>query len=248
MSFFGLKLITVCSNEELCFSSFSPIDPMKQYLAEFIGTYILVFCGTGAIVIDGISGGTVTHLGIAVTFGLVVTAVIYTYGHISGAHINPAVTIAFWYSGRIEAKKVIPYIIAQILGAICASFSLVLLFPEYLSLGMTLPSGSIQQSFFLEIFLTFFLMLVIIHVSSADKEVRNLAGLVIGFVVLLEALFAGPISGASMNPARSIGPAVASMHFQDLWVYCTAPVLGAVLSIVVFKFIDQAGEDQIKNG
>ncbi|OGQ10307.1 MAG: aquaporin [Deltaproteobacteria bacterium RIFCSPLOWO2_12_FULL_43_16] len=208
---------------------------MKKYLSELIGTYGLVFCGTGAIIINDITGGAVTHAGIAATFGLIVMAMIYAFGDISGAHINPAVTIAFWFSGRFPGKEVLPYAISQLIGALLASGTLKALFPGHLTLGATIPSGSATQSFFLELILTFFLMLVIINVSTGSKEKGVMAGIAIGSVVLLEAMFAGPICGASMNPARSIAPALLSGQIQHLWVYITAPLAGAALAILGCK-------------
>ena len=204
----------------------------RKYIAELIGTYGLVFCGTGAIIINDLTGGTVTHAGVAITFGAIVMAMIYAFGDISGAHINPAVTIAFWLSGRFPGREVLPYITAQLVGAVLASGTLILLFPEHSNLGATLPANSALQSFVLEVILTFFLMLVIMHVSTGSKEIGRLAGIAIGGVVLLEAMFAGPISGASMNPARSIAPALVSGELSHLWVYLTAPTLGAALAIV----------------
>jgi len=204
---------------------------MKKYVAEFIGTYGLVFFGTGAIIVDDLTGGTISHVGIALTFGLVVMAMIYAFGDISGAHINPAVTLAFWFSGRFPGKQVRPYIASQVFGALCASGTLYLLFPSHPDLGATLPIGSLFRTFILEVVLSFFLMTVVVNVSSGSKEVGTLAGIAIGATVLLEAMFAGPITGASMNPARSLGPALLSGHFNDLWIYLTAPVLGASLAI-----------------
>lgn len=204
---------------------------MRKYLAELIGTFALVFCGTGAIIIDQQSGGTVTQVGIAITFGLVVTAMIYTIGDISGAHLNPAVTIAFWIAKRFPAKEILPYILSQGIGAFTASFILKFLFPANEMLGATMPAGPPVQSFVLELILTFILMLVIIHAATGSKEQGMFAGLAIGSVVLLEAMFAGPICGASMNPVRSISPAVVSGHIEHLWVYISAPVAGAILAV-----------------
>jgi len=210
---------------------------LKQYTAELIGTFALVFCGTGAIVINEVTGGTVSHLGIAATFGAIVTAVIYSIGEQSGAHINPAVTIAFYLSGRLKLKKVLPYITFQVTGALLASLLVWYLFPQNELLGTTLPAFEVKQTFILEVLLTFILMFVIIQVSTGSKEQGLLAGIAIGLVVFLEAAFAGPITGASMNPARSIGPAIVSGHMEHLWVYIAAPVLGAGLSIAVWKFL-----------
>ena len=205
---------------------------MNKYVAELIGTFSLVFCGTGAIIINDISGGTVTHVGIAITFGLIVMAMIYALGDISGAHINPAVTIAFWFSGRFPANEILPYILSQLLGGLLASGALKLLFPNHLTLGATLPADSAMQSFILEIILTFILMLVIINVSTGAKGKGIMAGSAIGAVVLLEAMFAGPITGASMNPVRSIAPAIMSGHKQHLWVYIAAPIIGALIGVL----------------
>lgn len=210
---------------------------MKKYFAEFIGTFILVFCGTGAIVINEISGGVITHSGIALTFGLVVLAMIYSIGDISGAHMNPAVTIAFALSKKFPWNNVLPYCAAQITGALLASLILKLLFPFNQFLGSTLPHGSETQSFILEFLLTFILMFVIFNVSSGAKEKGISAGIAVASVVALAAMFAGPICGASMNPARSIAPAIISGHIQHLWLYIMAPVTGASFAFFIFKLI-----------
>ena len=210
---------------------------MKKYLAELIGTFGLIFCGTGAIIINEVSGGAISHAGIAITFGLIVVAMIYTFGDISGSHINPAVTIAFAVIQKIEVAEAIKYIVSQVIGALLASIVLHFLFPKNQNLGATLPAGSEMQSFILEFILTFFLMLVVIHTSQGKKEVQNIAGIVIGGTVLLEAMFAGPICGASMNPARSLSPALVSGNLQSLWLYIVAPILGAVLAVLTWRKI-----------
>ena len=204
---------------------------MKKYAAEFLGTFGLVFAGTGAIVVDHASGGTVTHVGIALTFGLIVLAMIYTFGDVSGAHLNPAVTTAFAMARRMSWAEVPGYLLAQLAGALAASGLLRGLFPRDENLGATLPAGTAMQSFVLEIVLTFLLMLVILSVSTGAKEKGITAGIAIGAVIGLEAMFAGPICGASMNPARSLAPALVSGHLQYLWLYLIAPVLGAVLAV-----------------
>jgi aquaporin Z len=203
---------------------------MRPYFAEFIGTYALVFCGTGAIVINDISNGVLGHQGIAITFGAIVMVMIYALGKVSGAHLNPAVSIAFAFINRFNSKDLMPYCIAQLAGALAASLTLALLFPSHLTLGTTVPSGSWQQSFILEIMLTYFLMLVILIVSQ-NKALNQFSGLAIGGTVLLEAFFAGPITGASMNPARSIGPALVSGNTNLLWIYILAPIIGALFAI-----------------
>ena len=210
---------------------------MQRYISELIGTFAMVFCGTGAIIINDLNEGIVSHLGIALTFGLIVMAMIYSIGEISGAHINPAVTIGFWASGRLYKKEVMPYILAQIIGAIIASFLLHLLFKDHDTLGATIPANTIMQSFILELILTFILMFVIMKVSTGSKETGTLAGITIGSVVALEAIFAGPISGASMNPARSIAPAIISGHLNYLWLYICAPIIGALLAVLCCRVI-----------
>jgi aquaporin NIP len=217
---------------------------MRKYLAEIIGTFAMVFCGTGAIIINQQTGGVVTHAGVAITFGLIVSAMIYALGDISGAHLNPAVTVAFWVAKRFPAKEIIPYITSQSIGALIASFTLKFLFPANEMLGSTLPAGSSMQSFVLELILTFILMFVIIHVASGSKEQGMFAGLAIGSVVLLEAMFAGPICGASMNPIRSIAPAIASGHLEHIWIYMLAPVSGAILAVFSWMGLKQK-ENQV---
>ncbi len=210
---------------------------MRKYAAELIGTFILVFCGTGAMVIDQQTNGAVSHMGVALTWGLVVMSLIYSLGDVSGCHINPAVSIAFTVAGRFKARLLPGYIISQLAGALLASFTLKLLFPASPLLGATLPAGSAMQSFILELLLTFFLMLVIMNVAHGSKEQGQFAGIAIGAVVGLEAMFAGPICGASMNPARSIAPAIVSGHLGHLWLYLAAPVLGALLAIPIWKYL-----------
>lgn len=204
---------------------------LKPYIAELIGTFALVFAGTGAIIVNDVSGGAVTHVGVALTFGLIVMTMIYSVGNVSGAHFNPAVTVAFWVAGRFELKKVPPYIFSQLSGAFLASALLWIMFSGHQTLGATLPVGSWQQSFVFEVVLTFLLMFVILNVSTGAMEKGLMAGVAIGGTVALEAMFAGPISGASMNPARSIAPAIFSGQYQTLWIYITAPILGALLAV-----------------
>lgn len=211
---------------------------MKKYLAEFIGTFAIVFCSTSAIIINQQTQGAITHVGISITSGLIVMVMIYAFGNISGAHFNPAVTISFTLAKKFKLKEVFPYITGQLGGALFASLILKFLFPTNEFLGATLPSGTELQSFILEFILTFFLMLVILNVAHGSKEQGMFAGLAIGATVLLEALFAGPICGASMNPARSFGPAVASGHLEHLWIYLIATIIGAAFAVPTWKFLN----------
>jgi aquaporin Z len=210
---------------------------MKNYIAEFIGTFAMVFCGTGAMIINEVTGGDVTHVGIGITWGLIVMAMIYAFGEISGAHFNPAVSIAFAYAKKFSWKEVPTYIFFQVLGAFAASLLLMWLFPKSELLGATIPSVDIWRAFVLELILTFFLMVVIINVSTGSKEVGMMAGIAIGGVVLLEALFAGPITNASMNPARSLAPNIVSGNIEGIWLYILAPIIGALLAVVSCKFV-----------
>lgn len=214
---------------------------MKKLAAEFIGTFALVFAGTGAIIIDHASGGVIGHAGVALTFGLIVMVMIETFGDVSGAHLNPAVTIGFAVARGFPKTDVPRYIAAQLLGALTASGLLRVLFPADATLGATLPAGPWWQSFTLEVLLTFFLMLTILNVTTGSKEKGITAGLTIGGLIALEAMFAGPISGASMNPARSLAPALASGNLTELWIYLVAPTLGALLAVPVCACVRDNG-------
>ena len=214
---------------------------MKKLAAEFIGTFALVFAGTGAIVINEASGGALTHVGIALTFGLIVLAMIYTVGDISGAHLNPAVSLGFLVARRFPVREVIPYIASQCAGALAASGLLHFLFPQNETLGATTPSGPAMQSFVLELILTAILMFVILGVSTGAAEKGITAGIVVGAVIGLEAMFAGPICGASMNPARSLAPAMISGRLQHLWIYLSAPVIGACIGVFACRCVRESG-------
>jgi aquaporin NIP len=214
---------------------------VKKFAAEFIGTFALVFAGTGAIVVNETSNGAITHVGIALTFGLIVLAMIYSVGDISGAHLNPAVSLGFFAARRFPFRQVIPYIASQCAGAFAASGTLRVLFPQNATLGATMPAASAVQSFVLEVILTAILMFVILGVSTGAAEKGITAGIVVGSVIGLEAMFAGPICGASMNPARSLAPAVVSWHLEYLWIYLLAPVLGACVGVLGCRCVRERG-------
>lgn len=213
----------------------------KKYASEFLGTFALVFAGTGAIVINDVSAGAITHAGVALTFGLIVMAMIYTFGDISGAHLNPAVTIGFVAAQRMRLNEAAPYIASQLGGAVAASAVLRALFPQHPNLGITMPAGSATQSFVLELILTGLLMLVILNVSVGAKEKGITAGIAIGGVIALEAMFAGPICGASMNPARSLGPALVVENLSAVWIYILAPIAGALLAVPLCICVREEG-------
>lgn len=212
------------------------------YVAEGVGTFGLVFAGCGAIMIDTLSGGQITHVGVGLVFGLIITAMIYAFGHISGAHFNPAVTLAFVLTRHFPVRQLIGYWIAQLLGAILAAGCLRLLLGDVAHLGTTLPTGAggAWQSFGLEALLTFFLMIVIMAMATDTRAVGQAAALAIGSTVALEALFAGPICGASMNPARSLGPALVSGVWTAQWVYLLAPCLGTVAGALLYRWMREA--------
>ncbi|NDJ17838.1 MIP/aquaporin family protein [Myxacorys almedinensis] len=216
----------------------------RELVAEAIGTFTLVFAGTGAVMVNRLSDGAITHLGISFVFGAVVAALIYSLGHISGAHFNPAVTLAFWSSGFLRKDKVIPYILSQVLGAIAASTVLALSLGYVANLGATLPrDGNWQQSFILETVLTFILMLVIFGSGLDRRAPLGFAGIAIGLTVGLEAAFMGLMTGASMNPARSFGPAFVGWTWQHQWLYWVAPILGAQLAVWVYRYLSNGFSD-----
>ncbi|MCI1189518.1 aquaporin [Hymenobacter sp. DH14] len=205
-------------------------------LAEVLGTAILLIFGTGAAVVDA-QTHALGHGGVAAAFGLVVFIIIQSLGETSGAHVNPAVTLAFWAMGRFEGRRVLPYVGAQLAGAALGSLLVKLIAGPGSDLGATLPAHGPWQALGIETFLTFWLMLVIFRVTSGSKEVGMLAGLAISSTVALEALVAGPLTGASMNPARSLAPALLSGIWTDWWVYIVGPVAGALLAVAVDKWL-----------
>jgi MIP family channel proteins len=215
---------------------------LVPYLAEGIGTFSLVFAGCGAIMIDTLSHGQITHVGVGLVFGLIILVMIYALGHISGAHFNPAVTLGFVLVRHFPLTRLCGYWLAQCSGAILAALCLRLFLGPVAHLGATVPlgSGGAWQSFGLEVLLTFLLMFVIMAMATDTRAVGQAAALAIGSTVALEALFAGPICGASMNPARSLGPALVSWTWTDQWVYLLAPLLGAALGAWVYRLLRDA--------
>lgn len=213
------------------------LNPLARLVAEFIGTFALVFAGTGAIVVDAASGGAIGHVGISLVFGLAVAAMVYAVGDVSGAHFNPAVTAGFWLSGRFPAARVPAYVASQCAAAILASVLLRFLFPDDATLGGTAPVGSLAQAFGLEVVLSFFLMFVILGVTAGEESKQAAAGAAIGATVALGSLFGGPISGASMNPARSLGPALVTGDVEFLWLYVVSPLVGAGLATLATRLV-----------
>jgi aquaporin NIP len=208
---------------------------MKKFLAELISTFALVLCGTGVIVLDEQTGGSVGHLRICLALGLIVFAMIRVFGPVSGAHMNPAISMGLASIGRFPWTLIPSYFLAQFSGAMAASLLLDQLFPANVHLGGTFPAGSDLQSFLLEFGLTFVLMYVIMYVSSGKPQGPAFAGAVIGGVLFVEALIAGPICGASMNPFRSLAPALVSGELDSVWIYLVAPVIGAISGALVWN-------------
>ena len=221
---------------------------MRRCAAEFLGTFLLVFAGPGAVMINDISGGGVGSLGIGLSFGLAVMVAIYAVGHVSGAHINPAVTVAFALTRHFPWSLVPIYVLSQLLGACAASATHLALFGDVANLGATVPSGSPLQAILLEILLTLFLMFVISAVATDIRAVGQAAAIAIGGYVALAATFAGPIAGASMNPARSFGPALLSGTWTHLWVYWVGPIAGAALGALLYRYVREASPPKPDKG
>lgn len=209
----------------------------NRLLAEGVGTFGMVFFGCGAIVVNDLFGGPLGHFGVSAAFGLVVMAMIYSFGNISGAHINPAVTIGFAAAGRFDRRDVVPYVGSQLIGAVAAAACLRFLFPAHTGFGTTFPQIALGPGFAMEVILSFVLMLVILNVSTGHMEKGIMAGVAIGGTIGLEALVGGPVTGASMNPARSLGPAIVSLQLEALWLYLTAPIVGTVLAAPLCRWI-----------
>jgi MIP family channel proteins len=214
-----------------------PIPLARKIAAEFFGTFCLVLVGTGAIVVNDVSGGGVTPVGVALCFGLVVLAMILSVGDVSGSHINPAVTCGLCAAGWFPAAHVIPYVVSQCVGAIAASGLLRLLFPQHATLGVTLPSGSEPQAFCFEVLLTAILMFTILNVSARPLVRLLTVASAVGAVIAMAALWAGPVCGASLNPARSLAPALLTGTYTSLWIYLVAPLCGAAVGVVAWRAV-----------
>jgi MIP family channel proteins len=208
----------------------------RALVAELIGTFALVFAGAGAIMVDA-KTHALGHVGVAIAFGLVIMAMIYAVGHVSGAHFNPAVSFAFALTRHFPWPRVAAYWLAQAAGALIAAAVLRVSLGNIANVGATLPAGSQGQAFLWEVVLTFFLMFVILSVATDTRAVGEAAAIAIGGTVGLDAMFGGPISGASMNPARSLGPAVISGDLHALWLYLVAPLVGAALGALAYQFV-----------
>jgi aquaporin NIP len=208
----------------------------RSLCAEAIGTFALVFAGAGAIVVDA-KTHAIGHVGVAIVFGLVIMAMIYAVGHVSGAHFNPSVSFAFALTRHFPWRRAVAYWIAQVAGAVAAAALLRASLGDRAHVGATLPSGSQAQAFLWELILTFFLMFVIMSVATDTRAVGEAAAIAIGGTVGLDAMFGGPITGASMNPARSIGPALVSGDLHALWLYIAAPLAGAALGALAYQFV-----------
>ena len=211
-------------------------DLARRAAAEGFGVFALVFAGCGAIVAEATNPGSLGTVGIAFVFGLIVMAMVYATGHLSGAHLNPAVTLAFLLTRHLPRAEAAAYLAAQLLGALIAAGLLAAIWPSQpASLGATLPSVGVGSAFVYEVVLTAFLMFVIMAVATDTRAVGAAAAIAIGGTVGLDALFGGPVTGASMNPARSLGPALVSGELTDLWIYLTAPILGAALGALAYQ-------------
>jgi aquaporin NIP len=217
------------------------VTTARRLTAELVGTFALVFAGCGAVMVEA-KTGALGHVGVAITFGLVIMAMIYAVGHISGAHLNPAVSLAFALNRHFPWTKLLGYWAAQLVGAFAAATLLRASLGNIAHVGATLPSGSERQSFLWELVLTFFLMFVIMAVATDTRAVGEAAAIAIGATVGLDAMFGGPISGASMNPARSIGSAFVNGDLHGLWVYVAAPLVGAALGAAIYRFL--RGDDE----
>ncbi|KAK1440636.1 hypothetical protein QVD17_06465 [Tagetes erecta] len=225
-------------NISLVESTNPKIHLAQKLLAELVGTYCVIFAGCGSVAVNKLYGGTITFPGVCVTWGLIVMAMIYALGHVSGAHFNPAVTVTSSLLGLFSFKEVPFYIVSQLLGSILASGTLALIMnvtPD--AFFGTTPAGSSVQSFVVEIVITFILMFVISGASNDDRAIKKHGGIAVGMTIMLNVFVGGPISGASMNPARSIGPAIVLWKFKGIWAYVFGPIIGALIGGFAYKLL-----------
>jgi MIP family channel proteins len=213
---------------------------VRRAIAEGIGTFFLVLIGPGAATVNAYTNGTVGHTGIALAFAFVVLAMIYTIGHLSGAHINPAVTLAFWAAGRFPGREVLPYVLAQSVGAVLASLVLRGILGPVGGLGATVPAIPVGAAFAVEFLLSFVLMFVIVAVATDERVADGFAGVAVGLTVGFDAIMGGPLTGASMNPARSLGPAVAAGVWEAHWIYWVAPITAMVVAARLYDWLRPA--------
>lgn len=213
---------------------------LPRYAGELVGTFVLVVVASGVVVANVAADGAITHAGVAIATGLIVTVLIYALGHLTGAHFNPAVSLAFAVGRHFPVRDLFPYWLAQFSGAALAGLLVRFLWGDVARLGATLPGLGDGRALVLEIFLTFVLMFVITAVATDVRAVGQGAALAIGFTVLLEVMFAGPASGASMNPARSFGPALISGTWESQWIYYAGPLTGAVLGVLAYEALRRA--------
>ena len=215
-----------------------PPSLARRALAEALGTFALVFAGCGAIVTDAERGGALGAVGIGLVFGLVILAAIAALGHISGAHFNPAVSAGFWLTRHMPGRETVAYVAAQLAGGVAAALLLWVIWPSQpADLGATAPTIAAGRALLLEAVMTALLMLVIISVATDTRAVGAPAAIAIGATVALDAMFGGPLTGASMNPARSLAPALVSGHLADLWIYIAGPVLGAIAGALAYQYV-----------
>ncbi|CAM8879570.1 unnamed protein product [Rhodiola kirilowii] len=231
--------VTTWGSNPSCFADFSAPDVSltRKLGAEFVGTFMLIFCATAGPIVNQKYDGAETLLGNAACAGLAVMIIILSTGHISGAHLNPSLTIAFAALRHFPWLQVPAYIAAQVSASICASFALKGCFHPFLSGGVTVPSVSSGQAFALEFIITFNLLFVVTAVATDTRAVGELAGIAVGATVLLNILVAGPSTGASMNPVRSLGPAIATGNYRGIWIYFIAPTLGALAGCAVYSSV-----------
>ena len=213
---------------------------VRRLLAEALGTFFLVLIGPGAAVVNAWSNGSVSPVGVALAFAFVICAMVYALGHLSGAHLNPAVTLAFWSVRRFPSREVLPYVVAQCVGALMAAMVLRASLGPSIQAGVTLPAISTGAAFLMEVLLSFALMFVIVSVATDNRVAPGFAALAIGLTVGFCALMAGPLTGASMNPARSLGPAAAAGVWRAHWLYWVAPIIGTISAAQVYEFLRQA--------